>query len=95
MRMLRTAIEENNDGSGMARMAFLLTTITDELGEELHDVDELTVRIFLAQIGETIAWIGHGDNERLPDGIREFAEGVQPTRVSDVSTHTAVVAETR
>jgi hypothetical protein len=92
--MLRTAIEQNNDGSGMARMAFLLTTITDELGEELRDVDDMTVRIFLAQIGEVIAWIGHGDNQRLPESVREFAEGVQPTE-TNVSTPPAVVAESR
>jgi hypothetical protein len=59
-------------------MAFFLGTVTDELAEELRDMDEATIRVFLFQIGEVIAWIGHGNNERLPEEIRVFAEQVQP-----------------
>jgi hypothetical protein len=79
LSVLRKFIEENQDGSGMARMGFVLTTIGNELADELVDMDELQIRIFLAQIGEVIAWVGHGDNNRLPDSVRMFAEGVQPT----------------
>lgn len=60
-------------------MGFVLTTIGNELADELVDMDELQIRIFLAQIGEVIAWVGHGDNDRLPESVKMFAESVQPT----------------
>jgi hypothetical protein len=78
IRMLRNAIEENDDGSGMARFAFLITTFTDELAEEFRDIDEVRMRLYMFQVGEMISWIGHGDNERLPDSIRGFADLIQP-----------------
>ncbi len=79
MYVLRTFIEQNQDGSGLGRMAFLMTTITDELTEELAEHDELAIRAFMFQIGEVISWIGHGDNERLPEAVRPFAETIQPS----------------
>lgn len=78
MGALRGVIEANNDGSGLARMAFLMTTITDELAEELVDYDEIAIRAFMFQIGEVISWIGHGDNSRLPESVLPFAEMIQP-----------------
>lgn len=77
---LQQMIEQNNDGSGMARMAFFMTTFTDELAEELGELDEIQVRLYLYQIGEVISWIGHGDNERLPDAVKEFGDMINPTR---------------
>jgi len=44
------------------------------MGEELADRDEETLQGFMAQIGEVIAWIGHGDNSRLPGQMQEFIE---------------------
>lgn len=86
MYALRGIIEENNDGTGLARFAFLMTTLSDELAEELVEYDELAIRAFMFQIGEVISWIGHGDNERLPDAVRVFAEMVQPTRREDANS---------
>jgi hypothetical protein len=77
--MLRRAIEENNDGSGLARFAFLMTAFTDEMAEEFRDMDPLTMRVYLFQVGAMIAWIGHGENEQLPESVRAFAELIQPT----------------
>lgn len=65
-------------------MAFLMTTISEEVADEMAEYDEMTIRLFMFQIGEVISWIGHGDNERLPDNVRAFAELIQPT-VSDDS----------
>lgn len=88
MYALRGMIEENNDGSGLARFAFLMTTLSEELAEELVEYDEIAIRAFMFQIGEVISWIGHGDNERLPDAVRVFAEMVQPSRVENANpTH--------
>lgn len=94
LTVLRTFIEQNQDGSGMARMGFVMTTIGNELAEELVDMDELQIRVFLAQIGEVIAWIGHGDNTRLPDSVRVFAENVQPTVSADNGDDPGTVGRT-
>lgn len=79
MYMLRSMIEANDDGSGLAKMAFLMTTVSDEIATELAEYDETAIRLFMFQIGEVISWIGHGDNSRLPDPVRPFAEAIQPT----------------
>lgn len=72
------------------RMAFFMSTVTDELAEELSELDEVQTRLFMFQIGEVISWIGHGDNERLPENVKEFAEIVQPSGDTDTepSSHT-------
>lgn len=44
----------------------------EEIGEELADRDEETLQAFMAQIGEVIAWIGHGDADRLPANLQGF-----------------------
>lgn len=76
---LRMIIEANSDGSGMSKMAFLISTFADEMADELAEMPEPAVRLIMFQIGEMIAWIGHGDNTRLPEGVREFAEQIQPS----------------
>lgn len=63
----------------LARMSFLMDTLAEELGEELKEMDEMQVRLFMFQIGQVISWIGHGDNERLPEFVRPFGETIQPT----------------
>lgn len=75
---LQSFIQENGTG-GIAKLSFLMTTITDELIDELSEYDEATMQIFLAQIGAIIGWIGHGDNSAIPEQLRPFAEMVQPT----------------
>lgn len=79
MRQLGSFIRENQDGTPMGRMAFLMTTVSEEIAEEMREYDEMAIRGFMFQVGEVISWIGHGDNERLPEAVREFAEGIQPS----------------
>jgi hypothetical protein len=55
-----------------------MQALTDEVIEELTDKDEEAVGIFMEQMGQVIAWIGHGDNDQLPEPIRQFAEDIQP-----------------
>lgn len=71
-------IIRTSDNGMYGRMAFFMSTVTDELAEELSELDEIQVRLFMFQIGEAISWIGHGDNERLPEGVRPLAEMIQP-----------------
>jgi hypothetical protein len=68
-----------NDETGLARFAFLMQALTDEVIEELTEKDEDTIGGFMSQMGEVIAWIGHGDKSRLPDSLRAFAEIIQPS----------------
>lgn len=77
MKMLNGFVISNDDGQ-LARYAFLMQALTDEVIEELSEKDEATIGAFMEGMGEVIAWIGHGDNERLPDPIRSFAEEIQP-----------------
>lgn len=79
INQLRTVIERDSDGGGMARMAILLSTFADEIADELSEMPEMKVRLYMYQVGQIISWIGHGDNDMLPDGVREFAELIQPT----------------
>jgi hypothetical protein len=77
---MRSAIEASDTSNSMSKMAFvILPALADEMVEEMSELDEPTVRIIMAQIGSVIAWIGHGDNAQLPDSLRDFAEGIQPT----------------
>src|SRR5256885_1675553 len=48
--MMRRTIEEHNDGSGLARFAFILTSFTDELAEEFRDMDEMQIRLYLYKV---------------------------------------------
>src|ERR1700729_4388191 len=59
VRMLSNVIAQNDDGSGMGKLSFFMTTLTDELAEELAELNEIQVRLYMFQIGEVISWIGH------------------------------------
>lgn len=69
---LHNFIAANDDSGTMARMSFITRAMIEEISEELVERDEETLQAFMAQIGEVIAWVGHGDHSRLPDNLREF-----------------------
>lgn len=77
MSMLQNHVIAGDDGQ-LVRYAFLMQALTDEVIEELTDKDDELIGTFMEGMGEVIAWIGHGDNERLPDPLRSFAEEIQP-----------------
>lgn len=94
--VLENFIRTNDDGM-YGRLAFFMSTVTDELAEELSELDEVQVRLFMFQIGEVISWIGHGDNERLPEAVRPFADLVQPSEHVDAeqpSSHLGIDSAT-
>src|SRR5262245_42130035 len=65
-------VRDNDDSGTMARFSFVAEAMIQEVSEELADRDEETLRAFMEQMGEVIAWIGHGDSERLPETMRAF-----------------------
>lgn len=67
----------NNDTGGLSKFAFLMQSLTDEVIEELEDKDDELIGSYMERMGEVIAWIGHGDIDRLPDMLRPFAEQVE------------------
>lgn len=69
---LHTYIEANDDSGNMARFSYVTRAMIEEVGEELADRDEETLQAFMSQIGEVIAWIGHGDAGRLPEQLQTF-----------------------
>jgi hypothetical protein len=80
---LNNFVVSNADPS-FAKFAFVMQALTDEVIDELEDKDEATMGIFMEQMGEVIAWIGHGNNERLPEPLRIFAEQVQSPELAKV-----------
>lgn len=71
-------------------MGFLLNIASGELCDELSELDEMQVRVYLYQMGEVISWVGHGDNSRLPEQLREFAQKIQPQAEDEASTAIAI-----
>lgn len=71
----------HNSESDLVRFAFLMQALTDEVIEELEEVNEATIEALMMQMGEAIAWIGHGDTNRLPEPLRAFAEELESTTV--------------
>lgn len=69
---LHEYIEQNDDSGTMARFSYVTRAMIEEVGEELADRDEETLQAFMSQIGEVIAWIGHGDQTRLPLQLQGF-----------------------
>lgn len=69
---LHEFISDNDDSGTMARFSFITRAMIEEIGEELAERDEETLEGFMAQIGEVIAWIGHGDRNKLPENLRDF-----------------------
>lgn len=69
---LHSYIEQNDDSGNMARFSYVTRAMIQEVGEELADRDEETLQAFMSQIGQVIAWIGHGDHERLPEQLQTF-----------------------
>ena len=69
-------------GSGkQKRMAFVMRRVANDVCEEMVDSDPDTVAAYFNQMGQVVSWIGTGDNEALPDALRELflprAEGIQ------------------
>jgi hypothetical protein len=67
-------VEQNDETGTMSRFSFVARAMIEEISEEMAERDEETMQLYMAQIGQIIAWIGHGDDELLPESIRPFAE---------------------
>jgi hypothetical protein len=78
LTVLNRFVAENGKDSGFQNFAVIMEALTDEVIEELNEKDEQTIGFFMSQMGEVIAWIGHGDNSRLPDQLRPFVDEIQP-----------------
>ena len=90
--LLLNNMAKTDKSSKYSNLTFLMSTLADDMIEELTDFDELQVRLILFNMGEIISWLGHGDNERLPEGVREFAETVQPSAnvAEETSSHLGI-----
>lgn len=79
LRILGTFIGRTPDnGVGPIRgdiAKFLFTTVLDEISEELTEIaDEEQIALFMRYMGDVIAWVGHGDNGKLPDIVLKALE---------------------
>ncbi len=73
-------------GDGIGRFSFVMTTVLEEIMDELAETRSPgDIEVYLAQIGKIIEWVGHGNNEALPEQLRPFAEMIMPTAPIDKS----------
>lgn len=72
----------NNADPTYAPFVIIMESLTDEVIEEITEREEATVGAFMAAMGEVIAWIGHGDNDKLPEELRIFAEEISPSTLT-------------
>lgn len=70
-----------NGTDGIGKMSFLFSTMADELADEMSEYDDKQMMFFLSRIGQIIEWVGHGQTDMLPDDLKPFAEGIQPSPV--------------
>jgi len=75
--MLNTFVLENGD-PGLARYVVIYQALTDEVIEELTERDNEAIGNYMEMMGQVISWIGHGDNDKLPATVRNFADKLQP-----------------
>jgi hypothetical protein len=77
MSVLTEFVRSNADPT-LSHFVVIIEALEEELIEELEDRDTDTLASFMDKMGEVIAWIGHGDNSRLPEELRVFAREASP-----------------
>lgn len=75
---LNNFVIQNGSDVGFANFGLIMQSLTEELVEELEEKDEETIGALMTRMGGIIAWIGHGDNDQLPEELRIFADEIQP-----------------
>jgi hypothetical protein len=56
------------------RMNFVIRRIIDDVVEELHEIPVEHMQAYFDYMGKVVQWIGTGDDEILPDSIREYLQ---------------------
>lgn len=68
--------------SKLGRINLVLEAIADEVAEELNDhmnsddYDHDKWMVYWAWVSHVIAWIGHGETDRLPEPLQPFARRI-------------------
>lgn len=70
-----------NGETSLSKFAFLVDALTDEVIEELRSQDDNVIAGYFEQMGLVIAWVGHGDDSRLPEGMRPQFEPSEPEAI--------------
>ena len=68
----------NGDGK-FRSMSIILRGVSDQIAEELSDMDPDSFAQMMAQIGLIVEWVGTGDKTILTEGLRIFAEKIEPS----------------
>jgi hypothetical protein len=78
------------------RMMWVLKRVAADVVEELDEVEPAVMSAYFNYMGSVISWIGHGDDEHLPNEVKEFLQartGTEPvedginTELSGANTH--------
>ena len=73
----RLAAYSQAGGNGKyARFAWVMESMTDEILDELADMDtdQEQMMHWFDELGQVMAWCGHGDDSRLPDSVRPYLQ---------------------
>lgn len=55
-------------------MAWVLKRVAGDVIEELDEIDPNALSAYFHYMGTVISWIGTGDDDSLPDTIKEFLQ---------------------
>jgi hypothetical protein len=68
---LTTYISTHGDGP-QRRQSLIMKYMARAITEELEDVPQEAIGPYFEQIGKIISWIGSGNDDDLPPGLREY-----------------------
>lgn len=75
MAELTSYIGKNQDQLGnKKRMLWVMRRVSQDVMEELKEADPVVMSLYMEYMGAVISWIGHGDDDKLPDSVKEFLQ---------------------
>jgi hypothetical protein len=60
-------------------MSIILRGVSEQVADELGEMDPDQFAIMMAQIGLIVEWVGTGDKGILTDSLKVFAEKIEPS----------------
>lgn len=60
-------------------MSIILRGVSEQVADELGEMDPEQFALMMAQIGLIVEWVGTGDKGILTDSLRIFAEKIEPS----------------
>jgi hypothetical protein len=68
------ALNQGELPAGKKRMMWVLKRVANDAIEEMAEVDPNIMSVYFNYMGSVISWIGHGEDDKLPDSVKEFLQ---------------------